>query len=78
LAALYERIGDKTAAREQYVRATQRQPKNPATWGALGGFDLQTDDPQQAITALTNASALDRTAGEGAAIAQAKAALAAK
>jgi hypothetical protein len=75
LAALYLRIGDRAAARAQYVRATQRQPENPMTWQLLGSFDLQTGDPQGALTALTRASALDRTAGNGPGIAEARAAL---
>jgi hypothetical protein len=78
LAALYERIGDNAAARAQYVRAIQRQPKNPFTWGALATFDLKTGDLRQAVTALTEVSKLDRTADVGSAIVHAEAQLAGK
>jgi hypothetical protein len=79
LSALYQRIGDRAAARAELVHATQVQSQNPETWVQLGSFDLAAGKPRSALADLAVASVLDPqspyvTGG----IAAARAALAAK
>jgi tetratricopeptide (TPR) repeat protein len=40
LAAIYQGVGNLTAAHNALLRAVSRQPSNPATWTALAQFDL--------------------------------------
>jgi hypothetical protein len=44
LSAIYNGLGDRTAARNELVRATSRQPANPATWQELGCYDFAHHD----------------------------------
>jgi Tfp pilus assembly protein PilF len=62
LSEIHIATGDRAAARADLVRATSRQPSNPATWQQLGEFDLSYDQPQLALAELNTAAALDLTA----------------
>lgn len=61
LAAVYSAMNDRVASRQEWVKATQVQPSNPATWQQLGSFDLQTHRPRLALAELDVARRLDRT-----------------
>jgi tetratricopeptide (TPR) repeat protein len=52
LSAVYAGLGDQIAARAEMVRATSLQPDNPATWIALGAFDLRHGRPVEALRSL--------------------------
>jgi cytochrome c-type biogenesis protein CcmH/NrfG len=52
LGAIYSAIGQKAASRAEYVKATQIQPSNPATWQQLGSVDLQANRRHLAVGEL--------------------------
>ncbi|MGZ4198378.1 MAG: O-antigen ligase family protein [Solirubrobacteraceae bacterium] len=62
LSELHIAIGDRAAARADLVRATSRQPSNPATWQRLGEFDLRYGHPRLAVAELRKSTQLDLTA----------------
>ncbi len=64
LAAMYTAIGDRQAARDELVNATNRQPENPQTWLQLGQFYLQEHQPSSALGPLRRAKALDHGSSE--------------
>lgn len=61
LSALYQRIGDRAAARSELVSAVRLQPDNSASWLQLGSFDLGNHQPRRALPSLQRAYALDPT-----------------
>jgi hypothetical protein len=52
LAAIQQAAGQPAAATDTYERAVHLQPSNFKTWQALGEYDLETDRPQAALSAL--------------------------
>ncbi|MGZ6631637.1 MAG: O-antigen ligase family protein [Solirubrobacteraceae bacterium] len=62
LSEIHVATGDRTAARTDLVRATDRQPSNPEVWQRLGEFDLRYNRPRLALAALERAVALDLSA----------------
>ncbi len=58
-AAVAERRGDETAAREAYARAVRLQPQNPDTWYALGLYEHDIGLLCQAYVHLNEAYTLD-------------------
>jgi hypothetical protein len=81
LAALYQSVNDIPAARAQLTDAVNIQPRNPATWEHLGGFELQAGEPQRALGALRHVAEFDHspdvtTRNANAQIAQAQAEIA--
>ena len=74
LAAMYTAIGDRQAARDELLRATNRQPENPQTWLQLGELYLQEHQPSSALGPLRRAKSLDLGSSEvGQAFSQARA-----
>jgi cytochrome c-type biogenesis protein CcmH/NrfG len=59
LSSLYIGAHDLTAAREQFVKATQRQPDNPESWLGLGNFELQQGQTRAAYRSLLRAIRLN-------------------
>jgi hypothetical protein len=62
LSEIHIATGNRAAARDDLVRAKDRQPENPETWQRLGEFDLHYKQPQLAIAELTKSVQLDLTA----------------
>ena len=52
LSAIYTSVGNTNAARAELVKATSVQPSNPASWQALGSFDLQQGRDSDALHEL--------------------------
>ena len=61
LSALYAGAGDLGEARAELASAVNLQPDNPASWLALGDFDLAHHEPRRAVDSLRRAQALDPT-----------------
>ena len=59
LSSLYLGAGDVTSARQELVDATQRQPENPESWLALGGFELQHGQIRRGYRSLLRTLRLD-------------------
>jgi O-Antigen ligase len=77
LSALYAAAGDLPEARAELVSAVRLQPDNPASWLALGSFDLAHRQPRLAVASLRRAQELDPTdAATAQALSQAEAAAA--
>ncbi len=58
LSAIYQARGQAAAARRELVGAVNLQPDNPASWQALGTFDLQQHRPALALAELQHARSL--------------------
>jgi O-antigen ligase len=52
LSAIQQKAGESAQARATLQRGVRLQPSNPQTWVALGEYDLQTGDPQEALKEL--------------------------
>jgi cytochrome c-type biogenesis protein CcmH/NrfG len=52
LSAIYDSIGNRTAAHGELVQAVRLQPSNAATWVQLAQYDLQLGKLQEATAAL--------------------------
>jgi O-Antigen ligase len=52
LAAVQQSAGESAQARATLQRAVRLQPSNPQTWVALGEYDLQANDPRDALNEL--------------------------
>src|SRR5207302_166161 len=61
LSAIYDSLGDVHRAHAALVSALHLQPENPATWSAVGAFDLQHRAPHKALGVLERAHRLDLT-----------------
>ena len=61
MSAIYGALGDRTASRQELLKAVQIQPSNPQTWQQLGTFDLQARHAQLALSELQTAHRLDLT-----------------
>jgi hypothetical protein len=59
LSAIYGALGERDRARHELVAATSLQPANPATWQAVGEFDVQHHQPGAALAELHKAQRLD-------------------
>jgi hypothetical protein len=60
LSAIYQALGDPSAARAELVKATTVQPENPVPWSWLGAYDLGRRSGR-AASELRRAAALDVT-----------------
>jgi F0F1-type ATP synthase assembly protein I len=58
-AAVYSRLGDRTAVIAAYRKAISVQPKNAQTWQRLGEYDLQIHRARAALPVLLTAHRLD-------------------
>jgi len=63
-AAVYSRLGDRTAVIAAYRKAISVQPKNAQTWQKLGEYDLQIHRPRAALPLLLTAHRLDLATAE--------------
>ena len=64
LAAIYSAANQPQAAQDELVKATERQPQNPASWLALGEFWLHRHQWAAAASALEQAKRLNLASTE--------------
>jgi hypothetical protein len=59
LSAIYEGLGNQTAAHDQLIDATRRQPSNPTAWEWRAQFDVRHHLTDDAVRSLRSALRLD-------------------